>query len=875
MILRLKFHSLCSLLLVLCLLSSMMPVGSSIANAAAAANEPYLEYAKQLNSLNIFAGTNKGYELDRTPTRLEGLVMLIRLLGVEADAQQLKNESSPFVDVPAWGAGYVNYAYAHKLANGVSASQFGSNDPMSATQYAALVLRALGYSDSKGDFSYTKSLDKAKTLGLIDAATSQELGKQSFLRGHIALISYNALKQKLNQQNLTLAEKLVADGVFTQEAANRAGVLTQQGADTDIITFSDPGLEQVVRAAVKKPTGKLYRSDVNSLTQLNNFNVPHTRIRSLDGIEVIQKLTHIELSDNLIKDLKPLASLHELKEIVLHRNAIEDLSPLSSLSKLEGLFVSHNFITDLDAVSSLTSLRQLNIAYNAVTSIKELKPLKQLSYLDMNNNAVSDISVIADLPSFEELNADENPVVDMSYVKGISYIGYKSIESVQELGLKAREIIQSIIHPGMSDLEKETAIHDYILQNLQYDYQEFNYGIPTVTSPYDSYGALIEHYAVCDGYAHAMQMLGRLAGLDIYYVVGFSGLPHAWNIIRLDGVWYHLDATWNDSDDQWNGATPASTKLIDLYRNRLFFNQSPAQRVLDIVWDTERYPTNKSTKPESSAQQITVSINAETPLRKDLIVYLTISVEVEGDETKGLSRNITNAIPLPYGKESIDVKLNVPPEVPLASGDVTFVVNYELFSTDLFFQAENFDFLHSHNGLTFMPKRSNVLQPNDHLYVTLLKKGSKGINFNQAAAQGKLDSYALQQDMFRYSVTKVENSYPPSNKYVVSNVKEITLPAHSAIYVTEVFKGADFDDKSWNYLYGESAIAVNHSNQPKVLAPGDIQYTLRPSPEPLKRNGEVYFRLSVFDQDFDESNYSRELDEGHVIFKDQWIQVVE
>ncbi|MGI2294092.1 leucine-rich repeat domain-containing protein [Paenibacillus sp. GXUN7292] len=871
---RFRSSTICSFLLALCLFVSLLPQAA----IAKASPDPHLEYADRLNILGIFAGTNKGYELDRKPTRLEGLVMLIRMLGVEAEAQKLQNDPSPFIDVPRWGIGYVNYAYSHQLANGVSASRFGSNDPMSAIQYVTLVLRALGYNDNKGDFTYAQSLNKAASIGLINSATSQELAKQTFLRGHIALLSFEALKQPLKQQEMTLAGKLIAEGVFTEEATNRAGVLAQgAGADTDVVTFSDPGLEQVVRAAAGKPTGDLYRSDVNRLTRLSSVNVPHTRIRSLDGIQALQKLTRIELPDNLIKDLSPLSSLRELQELVLHRNSIEDLSPLSSLSNLEGLFVSHNFITRLDALSSLTKLESLNIASNAVTSIKELQKLKQLSYLEMNNNAVSDISVIADLPLMDELNVDGNPVIDMSFVKGMNYLGSKSAASTQELGLKAREIIQSIIRPGMSELEKETAVHDYILSRTQYDHQEFSKGIPTASRPYDAYGALIEQYAVCDGYARAMQMLGKLAGLDIYYIDGISGSGHAWNLIRLNGEFYHVDATWNDSDNQWNGAAPSNAvqaQLLD-FGKRNYFNQTQTARELSIAWDFDRFPKAKTDSPSPANQQITVSINAETPLKNDLIVWLTVSVEVEGDVTKGLSRDISKAVLFPYNKESVDVMLNVPSELPLAGEGVTFTVDYKVFSTEYFFQEEDNHFLHRNNGLTFMPKRSNVLQPNDHLYVTLLKKGSKGITFNQAASQGKLDSYALNQAMFSYSVTPVANSYPPSNKYSVRNVKEITLPAHSAIYVTEVFFGADFDDKSWNYLYGESAIAVNHSNQPKVLAPGDLQYTLRPSPEPLKRNAEVYFRLSVFDGAFDELNYENELREGRILFKDEWVHVVD
>ncbi len=58
----------------------------------------------------FFKGTSNGFELDRSPTRLEGLVMLIRLLGKEDDALVESNMESVFTDVPSWGIPYTNYA---------------------------------------------------------------------------------------------------------------------------------------------------------------------------------------------------------------------------------------------------------------------------------------------------------------------------------------------------------------------------------------------------------------------------------------------------------------------------------------------------------------------------------------------------------------------------------------------------------------------------------------------------------------------------------------------------------------------------------------------------------------------------------------------
>ena len=58
---------------------------------------------------------------------------------------------------------------------------------------------------------------------------------------------------------------------------------------------------------------------------------------------------------------------------------------------------------------------------------------------------------------------------------------------------------------------------------------------------------LKEHKGVCQGYALlALKMLREL-GIETLYVVGEVNTgPHAWNLVKVDGEWYHLDTTWND-----------------------------------------------------------------------------------------------------------------------------------------------------------------------------------------------------------------------------------------------------------------------------------------------------------------------------------------
>lgn len=64
-------------------------------------------------------------------------------------------------------------------------------------------------------------------------------------------------------------------------------------------------------------------------------------------------------------------------------------------------------------------------------------------------------------------------------------------------------------------------------------------------------GVFLNHKAVCAGYAAAMSYLLRQYGIECAYVVGniIGGTPHAWNVAKLDGEYYHLDITWDDGSN--------------------------------------------------------------------------------------------------------------------------------------------------------------------------------------------------------------------------------------------------------------------------------------------------------------------------------------
>ena len=137
------------------------------------------------------------------------------------------------------------------------------------------------------------------------------------------------------------------------------------------------------------------------------------------------------------------------------------------------------------------------------------------------------------------------------------YFNLKKYDDVLECQLKADELLLGIAgNDELTEAEKAYLIHERLLDHCEYyyDYATYDFDGYAVHS-YTAYGALMNGYAVCQGYAIAYMYLCRRAGLECYYEDGMSTdkdhIGHAWNVIYLDGADgvrrpYYVDATWAD-----------------------------------------------------------------------------------------------------------------------------------------------------------------------------------------------------------------------------------------------------------------------------------------------------------------------------------------
>lgn len=131
-------------------------------------------------------------------------------------------------------------------------------------------------------------------------------------------------------------------------------------------------------------------------------------------------------------------------------------------------------------------------------------------------------------------------------VKGKKWlnIDYKykyDYKEYQKLYQAVRKIILDSNIANQSDYERIVWAYDWMCNNIEYD-ENFE-----IANPYDTFK---NRKGMCVGYATLFNVFAEELGLNSRVGNGTANngmdgwANHAWNIVELDGKWYHLDTTW-------------------------------------------------------------------------------------------------------------------------------------------------------------------------------------------------------------------------------------------------------------------------------------------------------------------------------------------
>lgn len=91
------------------------------------------------------------------------------------------------------------------------------------------------------------------------------------------------------------------------------------------------------------------------------------------------------------------------------------------------------------------------------------------------------------------------------------------------------------IDDTMSDVEKTFAVQQWVTRELDY-----------ASARSDIFTLLDGGCAVCQGYMELTENLLRIYGIPVYRIES-PDMNHTWNMVKLDGKYYHLDNTWDDA----------------------------------------------------------------------------------------------------------------------------------------------------------------------------------------------------------------------------------------------------------------------------------------------------------------------------------------
>ncbi len=193
------------------------------------------------------------------------------------------------------------------------------------------------------------------------------------------------------------------------------------------------------------------------------------------------------------------------------------------------------------------------------------------------------------------------------------YLFEKSKIKEHQKALSAR--VEKLARPAksMTPVEKERYIHDFICQNVRYDKLKKPYS-------HEIIGPLGQGVGVCEGIAKSVKILCDILGL--WCVIAISeanpeaGIKyrHAWNILKLDGQYVHLDATFDNSLGH-DGVIRYD--YFNLDDNRLFRDHQPVVYPVPACGKSDQFYYRAAklsfTKVEDVVKRAQMSIRKDLP----------------------------------------------------------------------------------------------------------------------------------------------------------------------------------------------------------------------------------------------------------------------
>lgn len=365
-----------------------------------------------------------------------------------------------------------------------------------------------------------------ETVTLPESCTKLTIGNEAFMND-------SSLRKLVLPSSVVFSA--VGDTAFSGcESLEKMTIPAPEGADVVIEKNAFTGCRSLKEFTVSQPFGSLTigKEAFKGCTLLDTLNLPECT----GSVDMGQyAFTGTAISSLTAEDNWSIGSC-----------AFHDCKNLETVT-LNGTNVGQNAFEDCPALEELTVTGAAKLGLSAVNRCPSLKDL----IIKGDEYKIKD--TFFDCPELRTINGTE--VFDSStgdFAPAMKDMVLDCFASADNVGFindyvdcQVKKTVAEIIEPDMSEMDKVRAVHDWICGKTRYSAAG-----ETGATDHNDASVFLMDSTVCDGYARAFNLLAHEAGIETCAV---HSSDHAWNIVRIGGLYFHVDTTWDDQrgDHRW------------------------------------------------------------------------------------------------------------------------------------------------------------------------------------------------------------------------------------------------------------------------------------------------------------------------------------
>lgn len=216
--------------------------------------------------------------------------------------------------------------------------------------------------------------------------------------------------------------------------------------------------------------------------------------------------------------------------------------------------ITYSNLEVLDGVVLPNDITDLDLRSNLLHDISGIKNTDKIEWLDIENNSIDSID-LSKYPSLENLRIEGN--YNLYTEDLVKYCESKNIFlDITMNDVNNVEVIKGYLNQldiaDKSDLEKERIIYKFVLDHMEYDKKALKDDNLAYKYNDEVLESAISGKGVCTNYCALFNVMCELSGINSFEVDGylkstFSGGPHAWNMVEIDGQYLFCDPTNSDN----------------------------------------------------------------------------------------------------------------------------------------------------------------------------------------------------------------------------------------------------------------------------------------------------------------------------------------